>query len=372
MSPNQVIINLDAIRHNFRRIKALSDPRGVIAVVKSDAYGHGMIEVARTLEPEGPAYFAVFELDEAVKLKQAGCKRPILILMGPRRDDIPTVVSSGFTVCLFREEIARTLSEQAVAAGLVVPVHIKVDTGMSRLGVNWTALPRFLEQVVSLKGIRVDGLFSHLAASDEPDNSFTDTQRRRLASAVEAAQAMKIPPEQIHVSNSGAVLNGQEEPWGFVRPGLALYGSAPCPALEAKLALKPAMTFASEIIQVKQVPPETPISYGCTYTTPGPATIATIPAGYDDGYNRLLSNRGEVLIRGRRAPVVGRVCMNLTMVDVSHISEVSVGDEVVLLGRQGAEQITAEEIASKIDSISYEVYCTVGKSNSRHYVSKPE
>lgn len=371
MSLNQVTINLDAIRHNFRRIKAMADPRGVIAVVKSDAYGHGMTEVVRTLEPEGPAYFAVFEVDEAVTLEQAGCKRPILILMGPRRDEIPIVVSSGFTVCLFREEIARALSEQAIAAGVVVPVHIKVDTGMSRLGVNWTTLPRFLDTVASLKGIRVDGLLSHFAASDEPENPFTATQQRRLTSAVDAVQAMKISRKRIHFSNSAAVLKGQPEPWGLVRPGLALYGSAPCPALESRLALKRAMTFASEIIQVKQVPSGTPISYGCTYTTPGPAMIATIPVGYDDGYNRLLSNRGEVLVHGRRAPVVGRVCMNLTMIDVSHISGVSAGDDVVLLGRQGPEEITGEEIASKIDSISYEVYCTVGKSNPRRYVSSP-
>jgi alanine racemase len=371
MTANQVIIDLDAIRHNFREIKKAAGAHSrIIAVVKSDAYGHGMIEVAKALETENPAYFGVFELDEALKLKAAGCKGPILIMMGVRQQEVATVVGTGFSVCLYQRETAQKLSEMALAAGVVVPVHIKVDTGMTRLGVTWTELPRFFDAVVAMKGIRVEGVFSHYAASDETDNPFTEKQQSRLISAIGKVGATSIPRGIIHFSNSAAVLRGEDSHFGLVRPGLALYGSSPCDRMErGGISLRRAMTFKSEIIQLRHVPAGTPISYGCTYITPSSATIATIPVGYDDGYNRLLSNAGEVLVHGQRVPVVGRVCMNLTMIDVSTIGEIYPGDEVVLMGRQGSDEITAEEIADKIGTISYEVYCSIGKSNSRRYLA---
>lgn len=369
MSANRVTIDLDALRHNFREIQRVIGPQvGIIAVVKSDAYGHGMIPVTRTLAPEGPAYFAVFELDEALKLKSDGCAVPILILMGARREEISTVVDQGFSVCLFQEQTAQDLSEAALSKGVVVPAHVKVDTGMNRLGVPWTDLPRFLDRISTMKGIQIAGLCSHLAAADDPDNDFTDQQRKRFLSAVDRVSSIRIRREMLHFGNSAAVLSGIAGQVGLVRPGLALYGSSPGPRLGDNVRLKRAMSFKSTIIQVRTVPPGTPISYGCTYKTQGEATIATIPVGYDDGFSRSLSNKGEVLIHGTRVPVVGRVCMNLTMVDVSGLHGVRVGDEVVLMGVQGSEEITAEAIAAQAGTISYEIYCSLGKSNHRTYV----
>lgn len=369
MSANRVTIDLDALRHNFREIRRIIGPQvGIIAVVKSDAYGHGMIPVTRALAPEGPAFFAVFELDEALKLKRDGCAVPILILMGARREEISAVVDQGFSVCLFLEQTARDLSEAAQSKGVVAPVHVKVDTGMNRLGVPWTDLPRFLDRISTMKGIRIAGLCSHLAAADDPDNDFTDQQRERFLSAVSRVSSIQIRREMLHFGNSAAVLSGIGGEVGLVRPGLALYGSSPGPRLGGNVRLKRAMSFKSTIIQVRIVPPGTPISYGGTYKTQGAATIATIPVGYDDGFSRSLSNKGEVLIHGTRVPVVGRVCMNLTMVDVSGLQGVRVGDEVVLMGVQGSEEITAEAIAAQAGTISYEIYCSLGKSNHRTYV----
>jgi len=369
MIPNEVIIDLSAIRHNFLEIRRLAGPKaGVIAVIKSDAYGHGMIPVAKVLEPERPDYFGVFELQEAVDLRSAGCQIPILVMMGIASEDVPAVIENGLTASCFQQDMAEALSRKALEKGRVVPVHIKVDTGMARLGVPWNQIATFVQNLLPLKGIRLQGIFSHLAVSDEPGHPFTDEQLERFFLAVQQATTLGVCKEAIHVANSGGVLGKRGLDAGLVRPGISLYGSTPAEGLGLPVSLRPAMTFRSRVIQVKTVPEGTPVSYGCTYKTAERATIATIPVGYDDGYNRSLSNRGEVLIRGKRVPVVGRVCMNLTMVDASSLPGIRVGDEVVLLGSQGQERITAEEIASKIGTISYEVYCAIGKANPRTYV----
>jgi alanine racemase len=368
MTPNNITVDLGAIRDNLGQIKRWVGPgTGVIAVIKSDAYGHGMIPVAQALEHEIPAYFAVFELQEALALRNAGCSIPILILMGISRDEVPVVIDHGFTVSLFQEDIAAELSRVALKRRKTVPVHVKVDTGMTRLGVPWSHVPVFLKKVGMLKGLRLEGIFSHLAVADEPDNSFTDEQVRRFERVVEEAKKNDVCTRAVHLSNSAAILRGIGLKFRLVRPGIALYGSVPAVGLGSDLHLRPAMTFSSRVIRVETVGPQTPISYGCTHITQRAATIATIPVGYDDGFNRLLTNQGEVLIHGKRAPVVGRVCMNLTMIDVTSIKGVTVGDEVVLLGSQGQERITAEELARKTGTISYEIYCTLGKSNPRSY-----
>jgi len=371
LTTNKVIIDLGAVRHNFRQIKTLAGA-GVVAVVKSDAYGHGMIPVAQTLEPEGPTYFGVFELEEAMELKASGCGVPILIMMGILAEQVSAVVDNGFTVALFQKAIARRISDAAQQRQTVVPVHIKVDTGMTRLGVTWADLPDFLQYVLPLKGIHLKGMFSHFAVSDEPDLAFTNKQRERFLWAVNESDKLNISFDDLHVSNSGAILTKKGLDFGLVRPGIALYGSSPAKMPSQNISLKRAMSFKSRIVQLRSVPADTPVSYGCTYNTKSSSTIATIPVGYDDGYNRLLSNNGEVLVRGTRVPVVGRVCMNLTMLDVSSVEGVSVGDEAVLLGAQGKEEITAEEIAEKIGTINYEIYCSIGKSNLRSYLYPTE
>lgn len=373
MIPNEVIIDLNAIRHNFDKIRCLARPKaGIMAVIKSDAYGHGMIPVAKALEPYHPDYFGVFELQEALELRNAGCKVPLLVMMGIADDEIPAAVDHDVTLALFQKNIAQRLSEKAQAKGRIVPVHIKVDTGMARLGVPWAEVADFVHGLLPLKGIRLAGIFSHLSVSDDPGNPFTDKQLERFVMAARACQKLGVCTQAVHIANSGGVLHDKGLDFTLVRPGISLYGSAPSPLLDRPISFEPAMRFKSRVIQVKTVPAGTPISYGGTYTTSTTATIATIPVGYDDGYSRLLSNKGQVLIHGKRVPVVGRVCMNLTMVDVSSLQGVSAGDEVVLLGLQGEERITAEEIADKTGTINYEVYCAIGKANRRTYTNGAE
>jgi alanine racemase len=370
MIPNEVTVDLDALRHNFLEIKRLAGPHTrILAVVKSDAYGHGMVPVARTLESMGVTCLGVFEVEEGLELRKAGCRVPILIMMGILPDEVSAVVESDLMPALFQIEVGEKLSRISAEQGKVTPVHVKVDTGMTRLGVWYEDLSEFLEQLLALEGIEVQGIFSHLAVADQPDDPYTDQQIRRFMEAVELCRLDLDFRGDVHIANSGALLGSKGLDLGMTRPGILLYGSPPAEGWAAAASFKPVMTFKSKVIQIKTVPPGTSVSYGRTYTTQKRATIATIPVGYDDGYSRLLSNNGEVLIRGRRVPVVGRVCMNLTMLDVSSVPDVVVGDEVVLLGCQGKERITAEEIATRIGTISYEVYCTFGKSNRRVYIN---
>ncbi len=373
MTVNKVIINLGALRHNLFEIKRLAGPGArVIPVVKSDAYGHGMIPVAKALESAGVDYFGVFELDEALELRKAGTNIPILVMMGITSDEVSAVVESGVTTALFQHDIAEKVSEAALKQNKVAPVHVKVDTGMTRLGVPWTKLPDFLQGLLPLKGLRLEGMFSHLAAADDPEHPFTARQIRTFLQVVEEGRRLGVCTDAVHIANSGALLGKRGLDLGMVRPGILLYGSPPAQGWPAAASFEPAMTFKSRVIQVKTVPAGTPVSYGCTYKTSSRSTIATIPVGYDDGYSRLFSSKGVVLIRGKRVPVVGRVCMNLTMLDVTSVQGVSVGDEVVLLGVQGEERITAEELGEKIGTISYEIYCSIGKSNHRTYVGLQE
>ena len=373
MIPNEVTIDLEAIRQNFLAIQRLARPEaGIIAVVKADAYGHGMIPVAKALEPEHPDYFGVFELQEALDLRQAGCKVPILVMLGISRDEISLVIEKNLTISLFQHHIAERLSEKALEKGRVVPVHIKVDTGMARLGVPWNQVTDFLKPLLPLKGIHLQGIFSHFAVADDAGHGFTDVQCERFSQAVRQAKDLGVCNEAVHIANSGGVMGKKGIEANLIRPGLSLYGSPPAEGMVVPVTLQPAMTFCSRVVQVKTVAAGTPISYGCTYTTRRKTTIATIPAGYDDGFSRLLSNKGEVLIRGQRVPVVGRVCMNLTMVDVSSVEGVTVGDDVVLLGTQGQQRISAEEMANKTNTIAYEVYCAIGKANPRRYLNTKE
>ncbi|MBW1859490.1 MAG: alanine racemase [Deltaproteobacteria bacterium] len=370
MIPNEITIDLGALRHNLSEIKRLAGSQSkILAVVKSDAYGHGMIPVAKTLESAGVDCLGVFELKEGLDLRKSGCEVPILVLMGVVLDEVEAAVEYRLMPALFQLEIGEELSRISAAQGKVTPVHVKVDTGMTRLGVLYENLPEFLEQLLPLEGIEVTGIFSHLAVADQPNQAYTDQQIERFLEAVAACRRITGSCGDAHVANSGALLGSEGLELGMVRPGILLYGSPPAEGWAAAATFKPVMSFKSAVVQVRTVPAGTSVSYGCTYTTQESRTIATIPVGYDDGYNRLLSNNGEMLIHGKRVPIAGRVCMNLTMVDVTGIADVAVGDDVVLLGTQGSEQITAEEIATRIRTISYEVYCSLGKSNRRTYIN---
>ena len=368
-SINKLVIHLDILKQNFRAIKDIVGPKKIIlGVVKSDAYWHGIIPIAKTLESAGIDSLAIFDIEEAVILRDAGIKIPILIMMGITNKDIPRAIQYNLTPAIFELDIAEKLSKYALMRNVISKVHIKVDTGMTRLGVAVEDFSNFLKQLLFLKGIHIDGIFSHLSVSEEKDNPFTDYQIKLFKEIIKEAKNAGITGTSFHIANSGAILEKKGLMFGMVRPGLLLYGSMPNQIYGSSTLIKPIMAFKSEIISIKDVPSGRSVSYGGTFVTKKDSKIALIPVGYDDGFSRLLSNKGEVLVKGERVPVIGNICMNLTMLDITDVQGVHIGDEVILLGSQGGEYITAEEIGKKIGIINYEVLCSIGKSNRRIYV----
>jgi alanine racemase len=369
MPTSWVEIDLAALRHNFHQARSrLGADTCVVGVVKSDAYGHGMIPVARELVACGASFLAVSKFWEARELYEAGLSVPVLVLLGVEPAEMEEAVMRQARPVVFRLDHARMLSE--VARGLARPVriHVKVDTGMGRLGVPWEQVPAFLDETLALPGIELEGVLSHFAVADEADKAYCDCQVDRFASILKHLAERGCPVTYAHIANSAGLLDLQHAHFHMVRPGIMLYGAQPSDVLLRPAQLKPVMAFKSKILQLKDVPKDHPIGYGRTYVTTGPARIATIPVGYDDGYSRLLSNKGQVLIRGQRAPLVGRVSMNMITVDVSHIPSAAEDDEVVLMGDQGRERITADEIAQWCSTISYEVLCGIGRHHYKFFL----
>ncbi len=325
------------------------------------------------MQKSGAGIFGVATTEEGLELRRSGISADIVILAGTYREDFPAVIEYQLTPVIFNLEIARALHDYGKKSRKRVPVHLKVDTGLSRLGIPWREWEAMLEVLQSLEYIQIDGLMSHLSAAEsgkEDDESFTEEQRRRFQACLESARSKGIRPRYIHLANSAATALREPARFNLVRPGIMLYGLYPSPAVKEVVALRPVLRWKTAILSLKRVPAGDPVSYGRTYRCRGDSLIAALPVGYADGYSRRLSNRGEVLIRGKRARVAGVVCMDLTMVDVSAIPGVQIGDEVVLLGRQGAEGISASEVASWIDTISYEVLCAIGERVPRVYLKK--
>ncbi|MGO8987806.1 MAG: alanine racemase [bacterium] len=360
-------VDLGALEFNYRQIKKRV-PEGVkvLAVVKADAYGHGAIPVSLRLEKLGVDYLGVAISEEGVELRKAGVKAPILVLGGIFGAEVDQIFRFRLTPVIFRKDCLKILSREAEKRRRKVKVHLKVDTGMGRVGVPLSLWPDFLREVRRFPKIETEGILSHFSMTDE-EEGFTQSQWRAFQSAVAIAQEFGISSQYLHMASSATLTAFPGYAAGLVRPGIMLYGSYPSPAFRSLISLRPVMTLKTRIHFLKSVPSGARISYGGTFTAKRESRIATLPIGYADGYNRHLSNHGEVLIRGKRAPVVGRVCMDFIMVDVTDIPRASVGDEVILIGQQGGEQITPEEIAEKIDSISYEVLCSIGKRVPRIY-----
>lgn len=365
-------ISLDNIAHNIREIRRITGKNAeIMGVVKADAYGHGVMEVAKTLLENGASRFAVSMLDEAIQLRRAGIEVPILILgyTDPRRAN--EIIENDVTQSVFSHDLAQALSDEAVRQGKKVKIHIKIDTGMSRIGFlpGYSAVKNVVE-ISRLPNIIIEGLFTHFATADEKNREYTNTQFERFMSICCELQRIGIHIPVKHCANSAAIIEYPEMHLDMVRPGIILYGMYPSDDVnKAKIDLKPAMTLKANVIMVKEVEKNTSISYGRIFTTGRTSKIATIPIGYADGFNRMLSNKGKVLINGEFAPVVGRVCMDQCMVDITDIgSDVEVGDEVVLIGAQGQNNITAEDVAQTIGMINYELVCIVGKRIPRAFV----
>ena len=369
--PTVAEIDLRALEFNCRQIQK-KVPRGtkILGIVKADAYGHGSLRVSLTLEALGIEYLGVAIPDEGIELRKGGVRTPILILGGIfSEEEGKRFLRYDLTPVVFEKESLRILSREAKKERKRINVHLKVDTGMGRLGVAAKDWPAFLQEVKRCREIEVEGILSHFSMADEDGGAYSKEQWKKFERAVAVAEASGLHPRYLHMANSANLIASVFSAGNLVRPGIMLYGSYPSPTFEQRIKLRPLMTLKTRIHFLKKVPPGSRISYGGTFVAKRERRIATLPIGYADGYNRLLSNRGEVLIRGWRAPVVGTVCMDYIMVDVSHIASVSAGDEVVLLGKQGKERITAEEIAEKLGTVSYEVLCSVGKRVPRIYRS---
>lgn len=359
-------IDHEAIRFNIRQIRKLIGPRVKILVsVKAEGYGHGAVSISRTALSAGAEWLGVSHVKEALELRAFFPDTPILILSSGMSGHTRLIVRNRLTPVVCSLEIARDLAETALAAGTIANIHVMLDTGMGRIGVWHENSLTFLKQISQIKGIRLEGLASHFAAADDPDSAFTD---RQLADFLRVAKEVKEEGIDIplhHIANSGALINLKETHLDMVRPGIMLYGIYPTPHYRSRIELKPVLSLKTRIAYLKTVEPGRTISYGLTYLVKKKTRVATLPIGYGDGFSRAHSNRGEVLIRGRRAPIIGIVTMDQIMVDVGGIDGVAVGDEAVLIGEQGGDRITAEEIAERIGTISYEVLAQLGKRVSR-------
>jgi len=361
-------IDLAAIAHNVREIKRLLKPgTQMMAVVKADAYGHGALPVARVALASGAERLAVAILNEALALREGGIRAPILILGYTPPEQAELLVRNEITQTVFTLDMARAVSQAAVKLGKTARVHLKIDTGMSRIGVTPREAPDFAAAVAALPGLEVEGVFTHMAAADEADKTYTRRQFALFQEAVEGMAARGVQVALKHVANSPTTLDLAEMHLDMVRPGIILYGLWPSTEVRREIELRPAMQLKAKVAYVKEVPADTSVSYGRKFTTTAPTVIATLPIGYADGWSRLLSNRAEVLIHGRRAPVIGRVCMDQCMVDVTGIPGVQVGDEAVLFGRQGDQFLPVEEVAAKMGTINYEMVCLISKRVPRVY-----
>ncbi|MCA1629300.1 MAG: alanine racemase [Acidobacteria bacterium] len=372
--PTRAEIDLGALASNFRAVRALVGAGvRVMCVVKADAYGHGARECARRLEGEGADWFAVALPEEGIQLRDAGVGKPILCLEGFWEGQAALCVQARLTPIVFRLDTAAALDRAAREAGVVAEVHVKIDTGMNRLGVRADGAAEFAARLRDFRNIRVGGLLTHFASADEARASeFTRAQVARFASAAETFRALGHEPVVEHLSNSAATFAEPAARGGMVRPGGVLYGlwrDVLMPSDDAP-PLRPVMAWRTRVALLKRVPAGETLGYGRTHALARASLIATLPVGYADGYRRELSNRGRVVVRGRFAPVVGRVSMDLTIIDVTDVPDASEDDEVTLIGADGDSAITAEDLARDAGTISYEITCGVGARVPREYKSK--
>jgi alanine racemase len=369
MRPTVARVDLEAIRSNFRAISNFLSTGpgapGIIAVVKANAYGHGAAEVGPALEQAGAAMLACADIEEGIVLRTAGVRVPILVFGALGISDLAGVFQHYLTPTISTPSAARALQESAARHGSILKCHLKIDTGMNRLGFRHDNLARTLPEVASSRNLSIEAIYTHFATADEPESPAFNDQRERFEGASAALRSLGIAPRARHAANSAALLRDERVWYNFVRPGLLLYGIVP-PPLAATLPLRPALSLHSRIVHVKGLRPGEGTGYGLQTIVDRPTTIAIVPAGYADGLDRRLAGRGHMLVRGRRAAVVGSVCMDMTTIDVTG-TDVAPGDEVVIIGEQGTESIGVREMAASIGTIPYELLCRVGSRIERVY-----
>ena len=357
-------VDLTALGRNIRSLKGLTAPgTAFMAVVKADAYGHGAVPAAREALAAGADHLAVARISEAAALREAGIDGPILLFGEVRPEQAAWLADNRVRASIASPEAAKVISRAASAYGVPLKVHLKVDTGMGRLGLviggpegDIPGTAHAIEKITAMEGLEVEGMYTHLARADETDLAHARDQVERFAELIKCLEKKGIRPKLCHAANSAGLIGLPESHFDMVRPGIAMYGLWPSGEVDrSSVGLSPVMGIRSEIIHIKSVPSGFAVSYGSTHVTPAPTMVATVPVGYADGYSRLLSNRGHMLVKGQKAPIIGRVCMDFTMIDVGHIPGAATGDEVILMGAQGSEAVTADDIAALTRTINYEV-----------------
>lgn len=358
--PTLCVIDHRALRWNFNQIRALVGPRVKIqAMVKANGYGHGAVAVAKTLAAAGSDAFGVATVEEGIELRQARIRQPIMVLAGVYVEQLGQFLKHRLTPVVHEVATLKALDKQLLRVKSTLPIEIEVDTGMGRIGLPAAEIDTWLPALAKLKAVKLQGVFSHFADAETANERYTQKQLSTFIQVLKRLAQAKVTHRISHMSKSAALITEPAAHFSMVRPGLILYGMYPATALKKKIDLKPVLSWKTRIIQLKCVASGTSIGYGRTYVTKRKSLIATLPVGYADGYRRLFSNRAQVLVRGQRAPVVGRVSMDLTTIDVTDIRNVQQGDEVVLLGRQGSAEIGADEIAGWANTISYEIFTSI-------------
>ena len=367
-------IDLTAFRHNLQNLRKYLDPQTrIMAIVKADAYGHGAVSCARIAVESGAAnYLGAGVIEEGIELRENGLNAPILILGSIFPDEAEDLVRHNLATILCTQPLAQALSKEAEKQDKTVSVHIKVDTGMNRLGISPENLPALLDQVRNLKNLKIEAVSTHFSSADDEDLSVTQAQLEKFQTALTILQKEGVHTPIVHCANTSALFKFPESHFNMVRPGLILYGVLPSPSLrpvidQGENPFQPVMQWKSQIILLKPIAKNQPVSYSGSFTTQRDSLIATLPIGYADGLHCMLSNKMDVLIRGRRAPQVGNICMDMILIDVTDIPDVQAGDEVVIFGRQGDEMISVEELAVKGKTIPYEILCSVSKRVPRIY-----
>ncbi len=369
--PTVARVDLEAIRSNFRAISdflaasAHTAPPKMIAVVKANAYGHGAAEVGVALEQAGASMLACADIEEGIVLRRGGVRVPILVFGALGISDLAGVFQHYLTPTISTPSAARALQAAAAKHGSILKCHLKIDTGMNRLGFRHDNLARTLPELAASRNLSIDAIYTHFATADEPESPAFAEQCARFDAASAIARSLGLAPRLRHAANSAALLRDERVWYDFVRPGLLLYGIVP-PPLAATLPLRPALSLHSRIVHVKGLRPGEGTGYGLRTVVDRPSTMAVVPAGYADGLDRRLAGRGYMLVRGRRAPIVGSVCMDMTTIDVTGM-EVSTGDEVVIVGEQGEESLGVREIAASIGTIPWELLCRLGARIDRVY-----
>ncbi len=367
MRPTKVTISLKAIKNNIEHIrKKIGKDIQILVCVKTDAYGHGIEEVSKAIHKEVD-YLAVASVGEGILLRNIGIKLPILVLNCILKEEVENIVKYNITQTLCSLEIAYALNKASSKRNKIAKVHIDIDTGMGRIGIRPPDVMDFIKKVKKLNNINMEGIYTHFPSADD-DERYTHNQLKSFEELIGKLEAIGINIPLKHTANSAAIMNFPKTHFNMVRPGLMIYGYYPSPSVKKTIKLEPALSFTTRIVSLRELPKGATISYGRTHTISRPSMIATLPTGYGDGYSRALSNKGEAIVRGKRAPVVGRICMDQTMIDVTHVPKVKIGDEVILIGNRGDEKITVEELASLAGTIPYEITCMIGKKSKREYI----